>query len=120
LVTATVVDKDQLAADDFRRTLPRFDEEHWNNNQQLIKEFAALAAGKGISPAQLALAWVLAQGEDIIPIPGTKKIKYLEENAGAVDVKLSATDLKAINDLVDRFPDIGTRYNEGSWKLVDK
>ena len=120
LVTATVVDKEQLEKDDFRRTLPRFEGEHWDNNQQLIKEFAALAAAKNITPAQLALAWVLAQGDDIIPIPGTKKIKYLEENAAAADVVLSAGDLKAIEDLVSRYPDIGGRYNEGSLKLVDR
>ena len=71
------------------------------------------------SPAQLALAWVLAQGEDIIPIPGTKKRKYLEENAGAVDVNLSKTDLAAIDELVARYPNTGERYNEGSMKLVN-
>ncbi|HYJ38339.1 MAG TPA: aldo/keto reductase, partial [Chitinophagaceae bacterium] len=69
LVTATVMDKEQLAADDFRRTLPRFDDEHWKNNQQLVEEFTNLANSKNITPAQLALAWVLARGEDIIPIP---------------------------------------------------
>ncbi len=119
LVTATVPAKEQLAADDYRRTLPRFDEEHWNNNLQLVEEFAELAAKKNVTPAQLALAWVLAQGEDIIPIPGTKKRKYLEENAAAVDIKLSEGDLIEIEDLLGHFPNVGERYSEGALKLVN-
>lgn len=119
LITATVGGKEELAQDDFRRTLPRFDEEHWSNNQQLVKEFAAIAAGKNITPAQLALAWVLAQGDDIIPIPGTKKVRYLEENAAAVDVVLSRDDLKDIDELVSRHPNIGERYSDGALKLVN-
>jgi len=120
LVTASVGAKDQLAADDFRRTLPRFDEGHWNNNRQLVEEFALLASEKNITPAQLALAWVLAQGDDIIPIPGTKKRKYLEENAAAVDITLSPNDLEKIEDLVTKYPDIGQRYSDGALKLVNK
>jgi aryl-alcohol dehydrogenase-like predicted oxidoreductase len=119
LVTATVSDKEQLAADDFRRTLPRFDEGHWNNNQQLVQDFATLANEKNITPAQLALAWVLAQGDDIIPIPGTKKRKYLEENAAAVDVILTLHDLENIENLVAKYPDIGQRYSDGALKLVN-
>lgn len=119
LVTATVGAKDSLAADDFRRTLPRFDEAHWENNQRLVDEFAALAKEKNCTPAQLALAWVLAQGDDIIPIPGTKKIKYLEENAKAVDIVLSNSELRAIENLIDKYPDIGKRYSDGALKLVN-
>jgi aryl-alcohol dehydrogenase-like predicted oxidoreductase len=119
LVTATVSGKEQLAPDDFRRTLPRFDEGHWNNNQQLVEDFAALANEKDITPAQLALAWVLAQGDDIIPIPGTKKRKYLEENAAAVDVILTQQDLDNIESLVAKYPDIGQRYSDGAMKLVN-
>ena len=119
LVTATVSGKEQLAADDFRRTLPRFDEGHWNNNQQLIEDFAALAKEKNSTPAQLALAWVLAQGNDIIPIPGTKKRKYLEENAAAVDVILTQEDLNNIESLISKYPDIGQRYSDGALKLVN-
>jgi aryl-alcohol dehydrogenase-like predicted oxidoreductase len=120
IITATVNDPAQLAADDFRRTLPRFDEEHLQNNIKLVNEFAALAKNKNATPAQLALAWVLAQGDDIIPIPGTKKRKYLEENAGAVDVHLSENDLKKINDLIARYPNVGNRYSEGAMKLVNQ
>ena len=119
LVTATVGAKEELAADDFRRTLPRFDEGHWNNNQQLVEDFAALAAEKNITAAQLALAWVLAQGDDIIPIPGTKKRKYLQENAAAVDVSLTANDLQVIENLLAKYPDIGQRYSDGALKLVN-
>ncbi len=93
LVTATVSDKDELAKDDFRRTLPRFDDNHWQNNKQLVDDFAAFAQSKNCTAAQLALAWVLAQGGDIIPIPGTKRRKYLEENAAAVDITLTEADL---------------------------
>lgn len=119
LVTATVGAKDQLAADDFRRTLPRFDEEHWNNNQHLVDEFADLAKEKKVTPAQLALAWVLAQGDDIIPIPGTKKRKYLEENAAAADIALAQEDLANIEKLVAKYPDVGQRYSDGALKLVN-
>ena len=119
-MTATVGVKEELAADDYRRTLPRFNEKHWNNNQQLVDEFAALAKEKNVTPAQLALAWVLAQGDDIIPIPGTKKRKYLEENAAAVDISLTQQDLNAIENVIKRHPDIGQRYSDGAMKLVNQ
>jgi aryl-alcohol dehydrogenase-like predicted oxidoreductase len=119
LVTATVPDKESLPSDDYRRTLPRFDAEHWENNLQLVNEFAELAAQKGCTPAQLALAWVLAQGDDIVPIPGTKKRKYLEENAAAVDINLSKEELKNIEKLISKYPNIGNRYSEGALKLVN-
>jgi aryl-alcohol dehydrogenase-like predicted oxidoreductase len=120
LVTATIQDKGSLPEDDFRRTLPRFtDDEHWENNQQLVNDFADLAKQKGCTPAQLALAWVLAQGDDIIPIPGTKKRKYLEENAAAADIVLSKQDLQHIEAVIDQYPNIGKRYSEGALKLVN-
>jgi aryl-alcohol dehydrogenase-like predicted oxidoreductase len=118
LVTATL-DTTGLAPDDFRRTLPRFQDAHLDNNLKLTQALAAFAAEKGITPAQLALAWVLAQGEDVIPIPGTKKRKYLEENAGAADVQLSVGDLAWVADILRRYPDVGSRYNEGMMKLVN-
>ena len=120
LVTATVTDKNELAQDDFRRTLPRFDDAHWQNNQTLVEEFAAFAQNKNCTPAQLALAWVLAQGDDIIPIPGTKKRKYLEENAAAVDLELNEHELSEIEALMLKYPDVGQRYSVGSLKLVNK
>lgn len=119
LMTNTL-QKDSLADNDFRRTLPRLSDEHWDNNEQLAKAFAAYAEKKGCTPAQLALAWVLAQGDDLIPIPGTKKQKYLRENAGAVDVELNKADLLAIDELLAEYPDVGTRYSEGAMKLVNR
>ena len=119
LVTATVGNLDELASDDFRRTLPRFHDESMNNNQQLVEEFAVIAKNKNCTPAQLALAWVLAQGDNLIPIPRTKKRKYLEENAAAVDIELSNEELHAIENLLDKYPNVGQRYSDGSMKLVN-
>ncbi|WP_159473453.1 aldo/keto reductase [Dyadobacter sp. 3J3] len=113
------LDLGTLADDDFRKSLPRYQQENADNNAKLVSGFAEIAADKNCTPAQLALAWVLAQGEDIIPIPGTKKRKYLEENAGAIDVNLSAEDLKKVDELIARYPHTGERYNEGSMKLVN-
>ena len=119
LITATVDNKENLAQDDFRRTLPRFDDEHWQNNKELVDDFAEYARSKNCTPAQLALAWVLTQGEDVIPIPGTKRRKYLEENVAAVDIELSKNDLEAIEGIVSRHPNIGNRSSEGSLRLVN-
>lgn len=119
LVTNTI-DREVLPENDMRKTLPRFDDRHWDNNARLAGAFAELAQAKNCSPAQLALAWVLAQGDHIIPIPGTKRRKYLADNAGAVDVSLSAADLQDIEDLLARYPDTGARYPESMAKMVDK
>ena len=119
LITNTV-DSQKLGEDDFRKTHPRFSGDHWENNRQLAQAFADMAADRDCTPAQLALAWVLAQGTHIIPIPGTKRRKYLEDNAGAVDIRLTAADLQAIEALLARFPDTGPRYNEKLAKLVGK
>jgi len=119
LVTNTL-EKDSLREGDFRKTLPRFNNEHWENNAQLAKAFAELATEKNCSPAQLALAWVLAQGKHIIPIPGTKRRNYLIDNAGAVDVSLSASDLLNIETLLTKYPNIGDRYAGSMAKMVGK
>jgi len=105
---------------DFRKHLPRYGGEYWENNQKLAAEFAALAGNKNSTPAQLALAWVLAQGDNIIPIPGTKRRKYLEENARAADVILSPEDIEEIEGLLEKYPNIGPRYTEREFKLVNK
>lgn len=119
LMTNTV-EADKLGEKDFRKLLPRFSGEYWKNNQQLAKAFADMATGKNCTPAQLALAWLLAQGSHIIPIPGTKKRKYLEENAGATEIVLTSADLKDIEALMSLFPNIGSRYTENFAKRVDK
>jgi aryl-alcohol dehydrogenase-like predicted oxidoreductase len=118
LMTNTL-DIEKLPQNDFRRNLPRYNEEHWENNRLLAEAFAMLAAQKNCTPAQLALAWVLAQGDDIIPIPGTKKRKYLRENAAAIDVNLDEQDLQEIEDLLQKYPNIGNRYNEAMYKQVN-
>jgi aryl-alcohol dehydrogenase-like predicted oxidoreductase len=118
LVTATMPDASELADDDFRKNLPRFTEENRASNNALVEKFAALAREKKATPAQLALAWLLAQGDDILPIPGTKRRTYLEENAGAVDIRLTPTDLAAIDALARQYPVAGERYLEASLKLV--
>lgn len=107
------------AGDDFRMHLPRYQGKHLENNNKLAAAFAELAEQKNITASQLALAWVLAQGEDIIPIPGTKRIKYLEENAKAVDVTLSQTDLQAIDDILAKYPEVGERYNDEQYKYTN-
>ncbi|HEY4285862.1 MAG TPA: aldo/keto reductase [Puia sp.] len=119
LMTNTL-DMDKLGANDFRRALPRYQGEHAENNKQLSAAFAQLAGSKGCTPAQLAIAWVLAQGEYIIPIPGTKRRKYLLDNAGSVEVSLSPADLQQIAAVIARYPNIGDRYNEANYKFLEK
>lgn len=119
LMTNTL-DLSSLPDTDFRKKLPRYGEAHRENNQSLASAFAQLAGEIGCSPAQLALAWIFAQGDHIIPIPGTKKRKNLADNAGAVNVQLTQEQLKKIDDLLARFPNVGDRYDEGGWKLVDR
>jgi aryl-alcohol dehydrogenase-like predicted oxidoreductase len=119
LITNTI-DVAKLGEKDFRNKLPRYQGQHAENNRQLAAGFAEIAASKNCSPAQLALVWVLAQGENIIPIPGTKQRKYLIENAGAVDIKLNAADFVQIESLIKKYPDVGDRYNETFYQFVDK
>lgn len=119
LVTATLPNADEMPSDDFRKNLPRFTGENRANNNALVEKFATLAKGKNATPAQLALAWVLAQGDDMLPIPGTKRRKYLEENVGAVDIRLTKTDLESIDTLVKQYPIAGERYLEHSLKMVN-
>lgn len=119
LMTNTLNLKD-LADNDFRKKLPRYQEEYQDNNQKLAQAFADLAAQIGCSPAQLALAWVLKQGDNIIPIPGTKKRDKLADNAGAPDVELSSENLTDIGALLAKYPNTGARYDESAAKMVDK
>jgi aryl-alcohol dehydrogenase-like predicted oxidoreductase len=109
---------DALDADDWRRTQPRFQGENAERNLELAGKVAELAAEKEIAPAQLALAWVLAQGDDIVPIPGTKRRSYLEQNAGALDIELSDEDLERIADAIG--DPAGTRYDAAGMKTLNR
>jgi aryl-alcohol dehydrogenase-like predicted oxidoreductase len=108
---------DDLDTNDFRRTGPRFTGENLDANLKLAAKVAEIAQRKGVTPAQLALAWVLARGEDIVPIPGTKRRKYLEENAGAVDVELTPDDLARIE--AELPPVSGERYDDAGMASVN-
>src|SRR3984893_964026 len=103
---------EDLAADDYRRFSPRFQGENFQKNLDLIKKVEEIAREKRCQPSQLALAWVLAQGDDIVPIPGTKRRKYLEENAAAVEVKLTPNDLRRLNEVFPSGAAAGLRYPE--------
>ncbi|THV56911.1 aldo/keto reductase [Chryseobacterium candidae] len=114
-----IYDVHKLGDDDFRKSLPRYQQEYLENNTKLADEINEFAASKGVKGTQLALAWVLNQGDDIIPIPGTKRIKYLEENIAAVNIELSQSDLDTIDAILKKYPNVGERYTEGSMKLVN-
>jgi len=108
---------DQLAEDDFRRTGPRFAAENLDENLALAAKVKEIAAEKGVTPAQLAIAWVLARGDDLVPIPGTKRRSYLEQNAGAVEVELTQDDLERIDAELPQ--PAGERYNEAGMAGVN-
>ncbi len=110
---------DDLDAGDTRRNHPRFQGEAFRKNLDLVAAIGTMAAEKGCTPAQLALAWVLRQGEDIVPIPGTKRRKYLEDNLGALDVDLSAADLARIDEILPPGAAQGTRYPDASMASID-
>ena len=110
---------EDLAEDDYRRFSPRFQGENFQKNLDLVARVQALAKAKGCSAAQLALAWVLAQGKDVAPIPGTKRRKYLEENLGALAVRLSADDLRHIDEVAPAGAAAGPRYPEFMMAFVN-
>lgn len=110
---------EDLAEDDYRRQSPRFQRENFQKNLDLVKKIEEMAGKKGCTPSQLALAWLLAQGEDIVPIPGTKRRKYLEENTGALNVKLTAEELEQIENIAPKGIAAGGRYREEQMKSVN-
>lgn len=118
-LTGTITRPDQFPADDYRRNSPRFQGENFTKNLLLVDKVKALAAHKGCTPGQLALAWVLAQGEDIVPIPGTKRRNYLEENVLAVDIQLTPAELAEIDAIFPFGAANGMRYPEGSMKMLN-
>lgn len=113
-LTGAVTSPDDFAPDDFRRSAPRFTGENFRKNLELVKHVKALAQRKGCTPGQLALAWLLAQGEDVVPIPGTKHVKYLEENVGALNVQLTEDELQEINSIFPPNAAAGQRYADMS------
>ena len=119
-LTATISTPDDLAEDDFRRTNPRFQEENFRKNLLLASRIRDMAGDKGCTPAQLALAWVLSRGEDIIPIPGTKRRTWLEENVAALDVTLTEEDRLRLETIAPRGVAAGERYGEAMMSILRK
>ena len=111
---------EDLASDDYRRNSPRFQEENFQKNLDLVHKVEEIAKEKRCQPSQLALAWVMAQGNDIVPIPGTKRRKYLEENVAAIEVKLTKEDLRRIDEVFPPDAASGQRYPEHVMALVDR
>src|SRR5437870_2643844 len=108
-LTGQIKSIDDLSEDDYRRYSPRFQGENFSKNLELVKRVTALARDMSVTPGQLALAWVLAQGQDIVPIPGTKRRSYLEENAAASQIELSPEDLAQIDELAPKGAAAGMR-----------
>lgn len=117
VLTGALKALDGLASDDFRRSLPRFQAENFDANLSLVKLLERMAEKKGVTPAQLSLAWVLAQGDFIVPIPGASKIPHLEQNVAATDVPLSAEDVAALGELLAPGKVAGSRYSEKMTKM---
>jgi aryl-alcohol dehydrogenase-like predicted oxidoreductase len=118
-LTGALQRPEDFADDDYRRFSPRFQGENFNKNLLLVQQVQKLAADKGITAGQLALAWVLAQGDDLIPIPGTKQRKYLEENVAALDVSLSPDELRSLEQIFTPQTTAGQRYPEEVMALLD-
>ena len=112
--TGTIRSPDEFDADDFRRSLPRFQTDNFPRNQELVERIRAIAMEKRVTPGQLALAWLLRQGDDIVPIPGTKRREYLEENVRAVEVDLTQSDLERIDAAIPKGAAAGARYADMS------
>jgi aryl-alcohol dehydrogenase-like predicted oxidoreductase len=120
LLTGALTSAEDLAADDFRRNHPRFTRENIEHNVELVSRVREVAAEVGCTPVQLALAWVLHQGDDVVPIPGTKHVRYLEENAAAADVSLSDEQLRRLDELLPPGSVAGERYLAGGMANVER
>jgi aryl-alcohol dehydrogenase-like predicted oxidoreductase len=119
-LTGKIQKPEDLPEDDYRKTTPRFQRENFQRNLDLVKRIEEIAREKRCTPAQLALAWVLAQGEEIVPIPGTKRRKYLQENVGSLDVDLTGEDLRRIDEVAPKDAFAGSRYPEAMMKLLGR
>jgi aryl-alcohol dehydrogenase-like predicted oxidoreductase len=111
---------DDFPDDDFRKFHPRFQGENFQKNLDLVREVERMAEEKGCTTAQLALAWVLAQGDDIVPIPGTKHVRYLDENIGALEVKLTPEDLRRLDEILPPGAAAGERYHSRGMETVNR
>jgi aryl-alcohol dehydrogenase-like predicted oxidoreductase len=118
-LTGQITKPEDLAADDWRRNAPRFQEENFDKNLILVEKVKAISKNKGCTPAQLVLAWVMAQGDFIFPIPGTKKVKYLEENAHSTVIHFNDKELAEISTIFPNDIVAGQRYSEGGMKMVN-
>ncbi len=118
-LTGAIQKFEDLPEDDYRRYSPRFQGENFQKNLDLVKKIKEIAQEKGCTPSQLALAWLLAQGEDIVPIPGTKRISYLKENIGALNVTLTSEDLQRIDEVAPKGAAAGERYDAERMKSVN-
>lgn len=114
-LTGAITSPDDFAEDDFRRTQPRFQGDNFQRNLDMVTRAGDLAVEKGCTPAQLALAWVLAKGDDVVPIPGTKRRSYLEENVSSLDVELDEQDIARIEEVAPRGAVAGDRYPDMRW-----
>ena len=119
-LTGQITSPDDFPDDDFRKFHPRFQGENFAKNISLVHEVEAMAREKGCTTAQLALAWVLAQGEDVVPIPGTKRVRYLDENIGALEVKLSEEDLRRLDEILPPGAAAGERYHARGMETVNR
>lgn len=119
-LTGQIKTIEDLDEDDWRRTSPRFQGESFQRNLDLVEQVRGLAEDKGCTPAQLALAWVIAQGDDIVPIPGTKRRRYLEENVGALEVRLTQEDLDRLDSIMPPGAASGTRYPDAAMKALNR
>lgn len=119
-LTGKILRPEDLQEDDYRKTTPRFQGENFQRNLDLVERVGDIAREKKCTPAQLALAWVLAQGEDVVPIPGTKRRKYLQENLGALDVNLTTEDLERMEEVAPGDAFAGSRYPEAMMKLLSR
>jgi aryl-alcohol dehydrogenase-like predicted oxidoreductase len=118
-LTGQIRSYEDFAPDDFRRTSPRFQGENFAKNLELVDRIRTIAGEKSCTASQLALAWVLAQGDDIVPIPGTKHRRYLEENARAADIRLSPADLKRIDEIAPKGAAAGLRYTADGMRFIN-
>jgi aryl-alcohol dehydrogenase-like predicted oxidoreductase len=119
-LTAKIRSLDELAEDDWRRSMPRVEQDNFRRNMELVERIRDVAAKKGCTPAQLALAWVLAQGDDIVPIPGTKRRRYLEENIEALNVHLTPEELAEIDLILPPGSAAGARYPESGMRILNR